>query len=336
MAKDDGGLLKILGWVALVVAIIYLVSPDTITGLFAGVPTTTGGTASTISTATSCPNNDDLIAFSSDDVRKDKLGSNIGQSYRLFVGATRDADIAKFPSGFVDKGSNADASSLNVPTLVPYREIAGWNGGTESLVYREVLDGNTDCFDPLTVQPVLAVGDTNVSVYVTDEDGSLNGAGGSATFNISAGQDFSFSPTLFTSTDQYWGNPYVSGDKNIMVVQYNSTLYSDILIPSLAGASVPDVARNNGTGWERKAFYVPSLTSSKFNFKVDADVSSSATNVQCQTIHSRNDIYFELYDASYDLDADTNQLIIGVEDENNNNLAMTDSLNRFKENVGCS
>ncbi len=329
---------KNLFWVALVLVGAYLLVPAVQTSVngffqgFGGAGTTTTGTPVTNVNLGQCL--DDLISYTSDDARKNLLGTNPSLNYRLFIGKDKTANLGSFPDGFADKGATADAGTVSVPTEVPYLEIAGWNSGTDNLVYRQKLTGSTGCnIDPLSISPQLAYGDANLTVYITDQDGSLNDAIGDA-FNITQGQDFSFTVTIYTSTDFYWGNPYISGNKNLMIVYYNSSLYDDIKIPSLTQASVPDIARNNGSGWNRKAFAFPSLTSSQFSFKVDADVGGSDTP-RCQTHFQRNNIYFQALDANIDVNGDNNALIEDVEDEDNNNLGAPDSLNMFAENVGC-
>lgn len=311
MAKGDGILWLVIGAIA-----VLFFFPNLLSGLGGTGTTTTGGV-----TTVSGQCFDDAISFISDDVRKDLLATNPGLSYRLFVGSKGAA------TANIDKGNNADAATVTVPTNAPYLELGAWNSGTETLVYRQKIEGNTDCTDPLTVQPVLAYADQNVTVYVTDEDGSLNGDGA---FAVAAGQDFFFTPTIQVSSDFYWGNPYVNS-KNILVVQYNSTStgFNDIKIPSLTTAPVPDIARNNATGWNRKAFFLPSIKpNDKFSFRVEADTQSSGNPTGTSA-----DIYFELYDANIDMNADNNNLIEDVEDEDNNNLGGVDTLNRFKEDL---
>lgn len=309
MAKGDT-----LVWIVLGLLAVFFFFP----GVFSGFGLGTGTTTTTGTTAGTCF--DDSLSFVSDDVRKDLLATNPGLSYRLFVGNKGST------SANIDKGNNADAATVTVPTDAPYMEVAGWNAGTDTLVYRQRLEGNTDCTDPLTIQPVLAYGEANLTAYIVDKDGTSNTDGAYA---AAAGDDLYGTMTVQASSNFYWSNPYITSPRGIVVIQYNTTHIDEVRVPSLSAAPVPDIARNNGSNWNRKAFYVPSIAVNKDAvFRFEYDIKDGK-----EPIANPDLLYFEFYDANIDLNADTNALIEDVEDEDNNNLGVVDSLNRFKHDV---
>jgi hypothetical protein len=123
---------------------------------------------------------------------------------------------------------------------------------------------------------------------------------------------------LFKGTYQKdYGNAKVG--YNILNCQANSTEI-DTLTVTGTGVGTVDVPTNIITatsGFDDYTYKIPAFES---NAKISVDVSIDASD----TINPANDIVCTVYDSNFDVDATTNNVISGIQDEDKNNLGLAE------------
>lgn len=250
------------------------------------------------------------IAMKINDLNRDAYGTDPGLSSAVSLDLDRDGTIEPFE----DIGDVADDGSTTVPIELDYVVYGGWNAGTGGSYYVKKLTGNTNCQDPLHINPELAAIDTTVSFVVTNDDGTLNSA---TNLSLDAGEVTTISVEVKSTSKQYYGNPDL-GKCNILLFEYNSTAYDSFepvgdMIGGVAGE--PKTHTIAGTSNTTASWYIGPISSVPQVFTINIDVAEA----DVLAAHGAG-FSIDIYDCDYDLDADENTEIIGVEDEDGNDL----------------
>jgi len=299
MAKGDT-----LVWIVLGLLAVYFFFPNALSGF--GKGTTTSGTSTTSGTCFL-----DSINLKVNDEALGKAGTNPGLSSAIFIDGT-------------DYGDLADNTALTVPTGHDYKIYAGWNAGTPGTYYTVKKTGNTDCVDPLQITTPLprrvGLQTANWSVYTTDWDGTIvpdaNATNANNNVSITANDDKTVVLHLRLPLDFYYGNPEATS--NVLVLEAMPGLYDKL---EIVGGTVTSLPRSHRTSTKDKFAFSVSTIKSNTEFVQSIRLKTGVINPAGGS-NLTSGFYVYLYDADYDLDADLNTEIIGVEDEDNNALGV--------------
>ncbi len=251
------------------------------------------------------------ITMKISDYKKDAMGTDPSKSSAVFIDLNGDG----VRDALEDIGDVADDGSTTVGVNVDYWVYGGWNAGSGGSYYVQKLSGNTNCRDPLQLNVELAAQDASVSHVVTNDDGTLNSG---AALSLDDEEQTTIDVKVWTTAKEYYGNPEL-GSCNIAVIEYNSTGYDEI---TLSGAPIGGIAPTPGShslvsvANTTKSYYFAPLDMNKQEFRVHIDVGTVSPD-------ALGGFGISIYDCDIDLDADTNEEIIGVEDEDNNELGST-------------
>jgi len=218
----------------------------------------------------------------------------------------------------IQKGHVDATTGLTVSTFQDIRVLYNENSTT---YYSVVFSGNTGCTDPYEVQAKAPLADTSVTSFVHNPDGTVNSDSNDLALGADDVQEVDF--TYKASRDEYWGNPALSNE-NVITCEYDKTYVQKVDIAGLRSAPTPGAftftSNQSGSGNDmdgEDSFYIPNVgNGGEQKFSLEVDTTSSApgedeANVLCHA-----------YDANYDIDQDTGAIISGVEDEDDNSLAL--------------
>lgn len=252
-----------------------------------------------------CPED---IAMKFDDFKLGEIGTDPGLSSVVFLDTNKDGIF----QATEDKGDIADDGSTTVPAKMDFLVLGGWNAGTGGTYYVTKVIGNTDCEDPIYVSPELALVDTTVSWVVLNDDFSTQTG---TALTLDGGETTAITVRVSTTLNSYYGNPEL-GKCNVLVLEFNRTAYDPFV---LEGAIIGDSATTPATHTvasttnTTQAWFFDGITSTPQEFIIHIDAQDPDPT-------GNGGIGLYVYDCDYDLDAKTNALIIGVEDENDNDL----------------
>lgn len=252
------------------------------------------------------------ISMKINDYKKDAFGTDPGLSSAVFVDTDGDGIIEPIE----DLGDTADDGSTTVPVNVDYIVYGGWNAGAGTTYYTQKLTGNTNCRDPLQLNPELAAIDTTVTFVVLNDDGTVNPG---TALSIDASETLAIEINVKTTAKEFYGNPEL-GKCNIALIEYNRTAYTsfDLTGDSVgASTSAPTTHTVASTTNTTKAWFVGPIDRVGVDFTLDIEAGTVDPGADAA------DFGLFIYDCTYDLDADTNAEIIGVEDEDDNDLGTT-------------
>jgi len=236
----------------------------------------------------------DDVSFYAKMTRMGKAGTTVADNYYVITD---------------NLGSTGYASAATVPTNYAMKIMFGENSTT---YYTMVKDISTECSNPMYESVQLAYYEPSLTTYAENENGQINTA--SVAQAMGADDDFDVTVTMKASSDAYFGNPY-SECRNVAVVEYDKTYIKNV--EGDEAATVPGChAFKNATYDGREAFFIPKSgdgESVTFNVLIES-TSTQPTGVA--------DPWITFYDCDVDKDEDTLEVIEGVEDEDNNAIAL--------------
>lgn len=242
----------------------------------------------------------DGITFSTSMVRRGKEGTSLSTvAYNYFI--------------LTDKiGTKAGNAETTVPTFYDLQIMFCENSTT---YYTQVEDLNTKCKNPFNKGMTMAMADSDVNLYVKNEDGTVN----SASNNQSVVADGTFEVLAYfkAGPDTYFGNPD-SDCKNIAVVEYDMTYFKNV--EGADAATVPYGAFSyTNTNYDgANAFYIPK---SDGDDKGQKEISFTLEATSSEPTHTNPPI-LHIYDCDIDKDEDSLELIEGVMDEDKNIMSL--------------
>lgn len=285
--KDKKGIASI--WL---IAIVGLVIVGISFGWFSGIGDALSATPSddTVAPVGYVPDVEDTtVTFKSFDI--ENKGTGTGEVHTIWVNDQY--------FGTVADGGTA--------TLSPFDKIMvlfGNNSESVSGFYPEMIK-----FDVPNRGTFVATGfqkDKNSTVvsatYLNSDDESLNAAGDAQA--VSSGGEETGILKLQASSEDFYGDEYV-----IVVLEGTQTVYEDIIIEGASEATIP-AKHSEASGNKAFAYKVANMVGSK---RTSYDVTVKAKDGQDPT--TAHNLTVTLYDSSLYVDAETNLVVRGVEDE---------------------
>lgn len=284
MAKEGMNLLIIVG--IAIVAYVLIFQPD-FGGDDTAIDDMTGSTGE-------C--NVEDISFQAKMTRLGKAGTSLSTASNNYFVVTDTL------------GTFAGSASATVPTNYDLQVIFGENSTT---YYSVVRDVDTGCQDPKFESVSLAFADSDIDPYAENSDGTINSVSNQEAMD--ADDQIEFTLCVKASPDAYFGNPD-SSCENVGVVEYDATYFRNFE-SSLGSANYNSFTPDNATNDAEKAFIIPKVgDGEKECFTLSLESTTNNPTGSYPIVH--------MYDCNIDKDEDTLAIIEGVQDEDDNSLAL--------------
>ncbi|MHA1329748.1 MAG: hypothetical protein ACTSR2_01600 [Candidatus Hodarchaeales archaeon] len=207
-------------------------------------------------------------------------------------------------------GYVSDGGSFTGPVGAKARIIIGANSTAE---YKKEITFTIPCGGTV-IDEGLAPYDNSPTVTFWLEDGSVMSSSNAQDMTTDSTYTLPF--RIRASSKKAAGSPYHPGKGNIFCVQANNTVFDKFEVVGAEVAKVPR-ALAAAAGKEEWCYYVQPVDNNEY---IDLDLVVDTAGVEPTTVH--NATYY-LYDVDLDLNADTLETIIDVEDEDFNDLGYT-------------
>lgn len=213
------------------------------------------------------------------------------------------------------------------------------NGGTETLspgqpykvlfvensttYYGKVVEGVVPCSGTLRLHEKLYQMSVDALTSAIRNENGDNNAGNNVT--LAAGDIVNIPVTITGYYKKAIGNPNTQHG-NVLTCATNATSYDDVVINDgrFIKTDKPDIV-TSAAGKKYRSWYMPALVSNEeISFTVLLDASDTIAPSD-----DSSDVFCRIDDIDYDLNAVTNELLQGPEDEQNNNLGAAGALFNF-------
>ncbi len=209
-------------------------------------------------------------------------------------------------------GAVASGTATTVATNKDLKVYFGENSTTHYTVVGEL---NTDCSDPLTYSVELAKADTSLRINLFTDTNQANAV--AETQDIGSDDVVDMKICAKTSADEFYGNP--ACDHNVVIVEFDKTYIQDIE-GDLGDADYTTqffTATNTSNDGDVSLKFplIGENTEECINLEITATSSNPTSSIAKPIIH--------FYDCDVDKNEDDLTEVIGVEDEDDNSIALS-------------
>ena len=217
----------------------------------------------------------------------------------------------------VANAGTKSASVGDVYKILAGNLTSGFTAGTT--YYPQYIEGKIECEGAPGITGELAKSQSQANTAFTFWN---NNDAANTAQAIGANDEKTVRIRFAASDNTCFGNPYAEkmGESNVMCFTYNSTTYSSIELIGATGANRPKAA-TAVAGKDTVCYNFPVLCdNAEYESKVVLKTSST------QPSAASHNVSISIHDVTFDYNADTLDLIVGVEDEakTRNDLGVTD------------
>jgi len=226
---------------------------------------------------------------------------------------------------YVKLGSYAQDDTISLSPGTKIKVLFVENSTT---YYGKVVEYVIPCDGTLNIkEKVYAMADyADITTTVWNDDGTVNendGAKVITNVTYTAGGSKNIEFRIIGDFQKAIGNPELSN--NVLSCKMNQTAYDEEITTLDGASSIANPGLLTGaTGMTYKSFAFPIL---KSNAEKKSILSFKADDTYVPTFVGAGDVYCILLDPDYDVDADTDAIISGVVDEDQNDLGLTSQNN---------
>jgi hypothetical protein len=228
-----------------------------------------------------------------------------------------------------DAGYIVEGSSMTVSPGDKYKILWVENSTTH---YGKVTEGTVPCSGTLKLHEKLYdIDDGRAATTwanLFNDDGTLNtGSGTAYNLSLAAGEVVDVEIHLKSTFEDSIGNPAVEFP-NVLTCSVNTTAYDDLVLAGYDETSKPAI-RVSAASMDYYSWKLPAIVSQE---KVELLLTIDVDNTN-DPVDDSEWITCYLDDGDYDRHSDTNEIIFGVEDDQDGNLGLTTGTHNFTFSV---